>query len=243
MTAPLKNDIVLRLKSEILRLQGFKPSHAVTKNNLSWLKNAFPEGAFPLAASHEFLYSSAEDLAATSGFICALISSLLGSAGTTLWIHQGRPVFPPALKSFGLTPDHVLFVDVRQEKELWWVIEEALKCPAVGAVIGEVKNMDFNASRRLQLATEQSLATAFIIRPQSKSVQSTACVSRWKISSIESDAIDDLPGLGHPCWKADLLKIKNGKPSHWNLKWHQGSFREIEKSIDSGVPERIHKLA
>jgi len=34
-------------------------------------------------------------------------------------------------------------------------MEEALKCAGLAAVIGEVREMDFKQSRRLQLAVEQ----------------------------------------------------------------------------------------
>ena len=36
-----------------------------------------------------------------------------------------------------------------------WVIEEALKCEGLAAVIGEIKELSFTQSRRLQLAVEK----------------------------------------------------------------------------------------
>ena len=40
-----------------------------------------------------------------------------------------------------------------------WAIEEALKCDGLAAVIGEMKELSFTNSRRLQLAVEKSHVT------------------------------------------------------------------------------------
>ena len=39
-----------------------------------------------------------------------------------------RTIFPPALKSFGIAPDKIIFIDLKKEKEILWAMEEALKC-------------------------------------------------------------------------------------------------------------------
>jgi protein ImuA len=36
--------------------------------------------------------------------------------------------FSPALKSFGVEPDKIIFITVTKEKDMLWVMEEALKC-------------------------------------------------------------------------------------------------------------------
>ena len=51
----------------------------------------------------------------------------------------------------------------------------------------------------------------------------TACVSRWQISSLASEATD-LPGVGFPKWNIELLKIRNGKPGAWQVEWAAGKF-------------------
>ena len=41
-------------------------------------------------------------------------------------------------------------------------MEEALKCNRITAVLGEIKEISFKESRRLQLAAEQSRVTGFL---------------------------------------------------------------------------------
>ena len=104
-------------------------------------------------------------------------------------------------------------------------MEEALKCEALSAVIGELRDLDFTASRRLQLAVEKSRVTGFVIRHVRKKINTTACVTRWKISHLPSEMIDQLPGIGFPRWKVELLKVRNGKPGAWEITWIDGAFK------------------
>jgi protein ImuA len=214
-----------RLKSDILRLEGFKSQTSTSVDiALGPLKDAFPNRSFPIGAVHEFLSARPEDAAATGGFVSGILSSIMGKAGTSLWISSSRTLFPPALKTFGIQPDRFIFIDLKREREILWAIDEALKCSALVAVVGEVQDLSFTASRRLQLAVEESQVTGFILRNNLRKLTTTACVSRWKISSIASDSIDGLPGVGFPKWKVELMRIKNGKPGTWELEWKNGRF-------------------
>ena len=193
------------------------------------MNGSFPNGTFPLGAVHEFLSSGNEDTAATSGFISGLLSQLMGFGGTSLWISSTRKIFPPALKNFGIQPDRFIFVDLQNEKHVSWAMEEALKCSALTAVIGEMREVGFTVSRRLQLAVEQSQVTGFILRRNAQKLSTTACVSRWRISPMISESAEDLPGIGFPHWKVELLRIRNGKCGNWEVKWKDGRFFQVDR--------------
>ena len=228
-----KNDILKALQSDILRLQGFKSvSNGTLDIGLGPIIKAFPSGSFPLGAVHEFLSTQIEDAASTNGFIAGLLSSLMGNNGITLWISSSRTLFPPALKSFGIEPDRFIFIDLQKEKDVIWAMDEALKCNALSAVVGEIREIDFTTSRRLQLAVEQSQVTGFILRNNYRKLNTTACVSRWKITPLASVVNDNLPGVGFPKWKVELLRIRNGKADTWDVQWIDGRFVPVE-SISS----------
>lgn len=229
-------DIIHELQTDILRLEGFKPSNSTAVDvGLGPMTEAFPNGSFPLGAVHEFLSGQPEDAAATSGFISGLIAYLMGSSGTTLWISSARTLFPPALKTFGIQPDRFIFIDLKKERDVLWAMDEALKCGALTAVIGELQEISFTSSRRLQLAVEQSRVTGFILRHNYRKLTTTACVSRWKITPLPSvpvtlggyrdGMVDELPGIGFPQWRVELLRIRNGRPGIWEIRWVGGSFQ------------------
>jgi protein ImuA len=222
-----KNHIISALRNEILRMEGFRSECVLSAPHLSGpIQDAFPGSVFPLACTHEFLVSEAENFAATGAFISALVSSWLHSNGAVVWIGAEQKLLPTALEPFGISPSRFIFVTAR-EKDILWVTEEALKCPAVAAVISEVRDMGFTASRRLQLAVEQSRTTGFIIRHMRSSPGTTACVSRWRIAQLPSDPIDTLPGLGFPKWRVDLLRVRNGRPGSWDVQWAEGKLEYL----------------
>lgn len=228
-----KSDVIEHLKKEILALQGYRKisgSNAV-RVTLGQIDGAFPNKTFPFGAVHEFISHAAEDAAATNGFISGILGQLMRQAGAVLWVSLNRTIFPPALRAFGISPDRIIFVDLKRQKEALWAIEEGLKCDALTAVIGELGELSFTESRRLQLAVEQSHVTGFIHRYNPRNDNAVACVTRWKITSLPSELEDGLPGVGFPRWNVQLVKVRSGRPGMWQVEWVENSFRDITKQI------------
>jgi len=220
-----KNDIIAQLRKDILLLQGFKPAAADAVDvGLGPIAAAFPNAIFPTGAIHEFLYDGPERAAATTGFVAGLSGTLMGGSGTCLWISSVGKAFAPGLKTFGIEPDRVIFVDVRREKDALWIMEEALKVEGVAVVVGEIPELSFTASRRLQLAVEQSHVTGFLLRNNPRKLNTTACIARWKIAPLASTLITGMPGVGFPCWNVELEKVRNGRPGTWQVEWSAGRF-------------------
>jgi protein ImuA len=226
-----KADIIAQLQKDILYLQGYKPNRNGTAVDLGLgpLKYAFPNDSFPTGAVHEFCCAGEEATSPSVGFIAGLLAGLMRSGGATLWICSSRTLFPPALKFFGIEPDKIIFVDLQKEKDILWAMEEALRCDGLAAVVGEIPEISFTASRRLQLAVEQSRVTGFILRRNPRHLTANACVARWKITSLPSWLPDDMPGVGFPRWNVELLKVRNGKPGSWQIEWAAGRFLHISK--------------
>jgi len=229
----VRDNIIAQLERAILPLQGLKSLS--TDNNIQIgfrpLEEAFPNATFPVGCIHEFLSTSLHDNAATNGFITTLLSKLMQFEGACIWISASRNLFPLALKSFGVNPEHIIFIDLNKEKDVLYAIEEALKCNRVTSVIGEIKNISFQESRRLQLAAEQSRVTGFLIHHQQQYTNTIACVSRWRITPLPSELINKMPGVGFPRWNVELLKVRNGKPGTWKIEWSSNRFKLITENI------------
>jgi protein ImuA len=216
-----------QLQKQLLGLQGYKAlqSHQAFHIGLGPVNQAFPGEKFPVGAIHEFITTNNTQLAASGGFIAGIMGQLMQAGGIALWIGTRRATFPVALSSFGIEPHHIIFIDTQTEKETLWATEEALKCNGIAAVVAEIKELNFTASRRLQLAVEESQVTGFLIRRHPKQLNTTACLARWQINSIHSETTDGLPGIGFPSWKVQLIKIRNGRPGSWNLSWYDNKFQ------------------
>jgi protein ImuA len=223
----VKKEILAFLQKQILPLQSFKLA-ATGEMNIHWggIEAAFPNQRFPLGAVHEFVQTKSNGLAATCGFVSCLLSGLMKKNGICFWIHSSSKIFPPALKFFDIEPDQIIFIKLRNEKEILWVIEEALKCEGLAALVAEINDVSFKESRRFQLAVEKSRVTGFLIRNREK-VNTIASVSRWRISHLPSEMNDDLPGVGFPRWQVSLEKMRNGRVGHWDVEWKDGQFIQI----------------
>lgn len=228
-----KTNIISKLRNDILQMQGFKSAskEATICFGLGNIEKAFPHGNLPTGVVHEFINSCPEHLASTAGFVSALLQNLMQHDGACLWISRSRTLFPAALQSFGISPDRIIFIDLLTEKEVLWATEEALKCAGLSAVVSELDSISFAQSRRLQLAVEHSKVTGFVLRKNTQKMGNTACAARWNISPMLSEPEEGLPGVGHPRWNVELLKVRNGNVGKWALEWKATGFKLITEDV------------
>lgn len=229
MQAQVKSELVKQLQAKINAIQRIGNQCAnPAMLPLEPFAAAFPDHVFPVSAIHEFVSYEAADSASTIGFISALAGKFMTANSLCLWICNERKIFPSALKHFGLEPDRIIFIHTPKPREALWTIEEALKCEAVTAVVGEIKELGFTESRRLQLAVENSGVTGFIHRHRPFRENAVACTTRWKVTPLPGIIPDGLPGVGHSCWDIQLLKVRNGRPDSWKISWSSNTFRMLE---------------
>ena len=228
-----KKAFISKLQQDILKWEGYKPPATGVRNlvGLGPVEAAFPNGVFPIGAVHELVCASSEQAAATTGLITGILSVLMAQGGVCVWIGRTRQLFAPAFAGFGVLPHQVIFISLLKDKDALWVMEEALKCNGLTAVICELREMDFKQSRRLQLAVEHSRVTGFVLRNSAEKLVSTACAARWQVQSLPGADMDGLPGLGFPRWQVDLLKVRNGQPGSWILEWSEDRFHTVEPVI------------
>lgn len=226
-------------------MQGIQPmvQERTVDTGLGPVTEAFPCGVFPIGI-HEFMSTSLECAAATSGFMAGLLSRVARQDGTCLWISNRRFLFPPALSFFGVKPDQFIFVDNKKPADLSWMIEQALKCDALSAVVGEIADLDLAQSRRLQLAVEQSRVNCFLHRHNPKRISAIASVCRWKIQPVPSLLPDGLPGVGFPAWDVALEKVRNGQTGRWQIQWIEDRFEMLRPEAAKNTAGRpLHLLS
>lgn len=237
-----KQDMIDQLRQDLLTWEGFRPPPPGERQEfgLGPIESAFPNHTFPTGALHEFISTRPEFTAAIGGFIASIIQTLLKSGGVCVWVSYTRRIYPPALKRFGVDPDRIIFIDVPREKDVLWVTEEALKCSGIAAVICETRLLNFMESRRLQLAIEQSHVTGFIVRKDVRQITTTVCTARWTVKPLRSKPRPGMPGVGHPRWQVELLKVKNGHPGSWAIEWKN---KQLMPVTEQAQPEKSAQYA
>lgn len=238
----IKKEIIESLREKIMIMEGFKSGMMEMDRpdfGLQEMAHAFPRGVFPTGAVHEFTSPTAACATASNGFISGLLSGLIKHGMFCLWVSTKRSLFPLALKTYGIEPHQVIFVDVKRDKDVLWVMEQGLKCDALAAVVAELGEVSFAESQRLQLAVEKSHVTGFLHRRRPRRQQALACVARWRIRPVASRVPEGMPGVGHPTWEVELEKIRNGKPGKWYIEWRRGEFTFLPAV--QGIPAALKR--
>lgn len=222
-----KARVIDTLRAQIRKLEGIgvPAGAAVMKMGLPPVDAVLPDGGLPLGCVHEVV--SGERGAAT-GFCAVLSARVLETrgSGALLWLQRGDDLYLPGLTRYGIAPGGVITVaGLTKPADMLWALEEALKCNALGAVVAEVDQVGFTASRRLQLAAESAGITGFLISNNSDGATSAA-VTRWRLTSVPSQA-DGLPGVGAPCWQVELLRARGGRPASWPVVWQEGGWHVL----------------
>ena len=133
-------------------------------------------------------------------------------------LESGAP-YGPGLDGIGLAPERLVTVAVAQKRDLLWTMEEALRCRAVGCVIGEMRHgaLDAVAVRRLSLAAADTSALALILRAAPEDDASTAA-TRWMVGAAASRS-------EHPRFLVQLLRNRRGPRGQWILEWSDSDGR------------------
>jgi protein ImuA len=158
-------------------------------------------GGLQTGALHDIVAAHARDAAAAAGFAGAL-AIRFGRArarGAFVWIvedigacEEGLP-YAPGLRLHGLDPARLIFVRTISVRDTLWVMEEALKCRGVSAVLAETwakaRDYSLTVSRRLALAARAG-GTAGLLRHAAASGEADAITSaaatRFEIAARRS---------------------------------------------------------
>jgi protein ImuA len=177
---------------------------------------------------------------AALGFAAHLLGRF--GPGTILWCRRPTGMFDaapyaPALSAW-FDPARLLMVTARRDEDLFWAMEEGLRCPGIAAVLGETRAADPTAGRRLSLAAEKNGVPALLLRAQPAPPQSV-CATRWRIASAPSCSTPGLKDVGAARWRLELRRNRFGTPSaaetpSWLLEWND------ETHCLAVVPQALH---
>lgn len=208
-----------------------------------------PEGGLLTGALHEIEAGPTPSgrVAPHDGAALGFAAHLMGrfGPGTLLWCRQPSASFdaPPyaAALATWFDPGRLLMVTARRDEDLFWAMEEGLRCPGIAAVLGETRAADPTAGRRLSLAAEKSGVPALLLRPQPAPPQSV-CTTRWRIASAPSRSTPGLNDIGAPRWRLELRRNRFGAPSadefpSWLVEWND------ETHHLAVVPQTVHGSA
>jgi protein ImuA len=207
------------------------------------LDGRLADGGLALGALHEVAGArpSLSDEAAATLFVAAIAARL---PGTVLWALGRRDLFAPGLAGAGLGPERVLYAECGRDEEVLAVMEEGLRHGGLAAVVGEAGRAGLAATRRLQLAAEESGTMALMLRRRRRGGEDplglpSAAATRWRLACVPSGKLP-VPGVGRPRWRLVLVRQRGGEPFEWIM---EGPDAEGRLALSAGFEHREDKGA
>jgi protein ImuA len=216
---------ITRVRDRIARIERIHTRGAAERSvalGIEAIDGVLPSGGIRLGALHEAASAGpdTEHAAAATLFAAGILARL---DGPVLWVLRQADLFAPGLAAVGLNPDRVVFAEAG--KDVLPVMEEGLRHPGLAAVVAELTGrLSLVASRRLQLAAEQTGVLAILVRrspafDDPALNEPTAAVTRWRIAALPSPPAlahaPETPGLGRARWRLNLTRCRGGEPGSW----------------------------
>jgi protein ImuA len=129
------------------------------------------------------------------------------------------------LRDLGGAAETVLMIGARKEKDLLWVLEEAVTSAAFGAVIGAFGTRErfygFGPSRRLKLRVAERGVPLLLVRHWTGG-GATAAHGRWRVSPAPSRVEGERAGyrlMGPPRLRLALERMGGLPPQQWEMEF------------------------
>ncbi|MEN2747303.1 protein ImuA [Sphingomonas sp. T9W2] len=188
-------------------------------------------GGLAVGGLHELTSATptlTDDAAATLFAVGIAARAAARSGRRVLWALTRFDLYAPGLEQAGLNPATLLFVEVREDKDVLAVMEDGLRHGGLAAVVGEVKRANMVATRRLQLAAMTGNTPALLSRRWRRQgvcplTELSAAMTRWRIACAPSAPISpQIVGRGR--WMVELARQRGGP----------GFTMELEACDDTG---------
>jgi hypothetical protein len=158
-------EVVNILAEQVRRLEGsWRAAEKGPGITSGWpsLDRLLPGGAFCRGTLVEWL----ADGRATGACTLALTAAreACREAGSLVVIDREHEFYPPAALELGIDLARLIIVRPR-DKDHAWAVDQALRSPAVAAVLCRPARWDDHTFRRLQLAAETSGCLGLLVRP------------------------------------------------------------------------------
>lgn len=157
--------LVQRLQEQIARLEKGRrgTEAAVVSSGCPPLDALLPDRGLRRGALVEWFSDGDGTGAGTLALLAA--RQACADGGVLVVLDTERQFYPPAAVRGGLAWEQLLVVQASTAADQLWAMDQALRCPAVAAVLTWPPPLDGHTFRRLQLAAEQGGGLGLLLRP------------------------------------------------------------------------------
>jgi protein ImuA len=272
--ASARQTLVAALRREVARLEAVRPpeDERPISTGSPALDRLLPVGGLRRGTLVEYLISAAGSGGGTLALAAAREACREGRALVVLdgsiagalrepSLLTGTPsvaatcFYPPAAAAWGIDLSTMLVLRPASETDALWALDQALRCPGVGAVWAVCDQLDVRDFRRLQLAAECGGTLGLLVRPARQRGRPTWADVQWQVSCRVREAQRNAPsrwpanrtvhsgrgGLMHPTWqlRVELVRCRGaagGQAVVLELDEAAGTWREAFDYATHSLP-------
>jgi cell division inhibitor SulA/protein ImuA len=121
-----------------------------------------------------------------------VLASLARAGRYIAWIAPPYLPYAPALAQRGLPLERMLLIQTQTLQQTLWATEQALRCPAIGAVLSWPAYIIDKNVRRLQLAAAAGSSLGFLYRPPEAALESSPAALRLRLHAAADDIVIEI---------------------------------------------------
>jgi hypothetical protein len=180
-----RQGLVARLRGQLERIEGFRRSadERPVSTGSPPLDRLLPAGGLARGSLVEYLTSGSGSGAGTLALAGAREACAGGRA--LVVVDRRRTFYSPAAAAWGIDLSQTLLLQPRDDAAELWALDQALRCPGVGAVYASCGSLDVRDFRRLQLAAESGGTLGVLVRPASLRGQPSWADVQWEITGSQ----------------------------------------------------------
>jgi protein ImuA len=164
-SGPVRPQLVETLRRQIAHCEGARrPQETPVSSGSPAVDQLLPGGGFHRGTLVEWL--AAGDGCGEASLALVAAREACRQGGVLVVLDWAGEFYPPAVIRLGIEPGGLLVVRVANEADHAWALDQALRCPAVAAVVAWPERLAAKTFRRLQLAAEQGGSLGLLIRPE-----------------------------------------------------------------------------
>lgn len=200
-----------------------KPPEAIS-SGCQPLDRLLPQGGFQQGSLIEWIAGGAGSGTSLLAMLAARVACCRG--GTLVLVDRGQSLYPPAANACQLDLRNTIVVHPANEKDECWAIEQALRCPAVAAVVAWPGRLTSHAFRRLQLAAEHGGGVGLLVRPATARHESSWASVRMLVTPRVTSS-----HTGRQSWRLGIELLRCGglfgtKPLEIEIDHQTGELRD-----------------
>jgi protein ImuA len=208
-SAASRQTVVTALRRQVERLE--KPLPLPDERLLSTgspaLDGLLPGGGLRRGSLVEYLTPGVGSGAGTLA-LCAAREACEGGRALVVVDRRGT-FYPPAAIVWGFDLSSLLVLQPADDAAELWAIDQALRCPGVGAVYAPCGALDVRDFRRLQLAAEAGCTLGILLRPSRLRGQPTWADVQWRVIACRE----------HPRRRSGRSKVQSPKSKVGKQLW------------------------